>query len=302
MNLKEPIVLGQLKKEKSSKPIFVLLVFVLLIGTCFGLPSIKKYLATNENDLTRFYHTYIGKYFDDDVVVDNSKKEDNDNNKTSSDIKLIDDKTILVKDSITVSNIKINNNTITYSVSASINTYLDLVKYYIELYDENTSLIGRVKLTGLASSNNITNTQNLAFNVNSSVYGKVVLLNDDDYPDVNIERLVCKYNDNIYTYNFSENKLRSIYHEYTFTNLDDLNVYVDSLNNSRIKSAFINNFINSSSATTEIDNGYRFTAYLDLSHLKISDLKEYIDYNYYNLDTLSKTVKYELESKGLDCA
>ena len=302
MNLKEPIVLGQLKKEKSSKPIFVLLVFALLIGTCFGLPSIKKYLATNENDLTRFYHTYIGKYFDDDVVVDNSKKEDNDNNKTSSDIKLIDDKTILVKDSITVSDIKINNNTITYSVSASINTYLDLVKYYIELYDENTSLIGRVKLTGLASSNNITNTQNLAFNVNSSVYGKMVLLNDDDYPDVNIERLVCKYNDNIYTYNFSDNKLRSIYHEYTFTNLDDLNVYVDSLNNSRIKSAFINNFINSSSATTEIDNGYRFTAYLDLSHLKISDLKEYIDYNYYNLDTLSKTVKYELESKGLDCA
>ena len=124
-NLKEPIVLGQLKKEKSSKPIFVLLVFALLIGTCFGLPSIKKYLATNENDLTRFYHTYIGKYFDDDVVVDNSKKEDNDNNKTSSDIKLIDDKTILVKDSITVSDIKINNNTITYSVSASINTYLD---------------------------------------------------------------------------------------------------------------------------------------------------------------------------------
>lgn len=302
MNLKEPIVLGQLKKEKSSKPMFVLLIFALLIGTCFGLPSIKKYLATNENDLTRFYHTYIGKYFDDDVVVDNSKKEDNDNNKTSSEIKLIDDKTILVKDSITVSNIKINNNTITYSVSASINTYLDLVKYYIELYDENTSLIGRVKLTGLASSNNITNTQNLAFNVNSSVYGKVVLLNDDDYPEVTIERLVCKYNDNIYTYNFSDNKLRSIYHEYTFTNLDDLNVYVDSLNNSRIKSAFINNFINSSSATTEIDNGYRFTAYLDLSHLKISDLKEYIDYNYYNLDTLSKTVKYELESKGLDCA
>lgn len=45
MKDKDVIVLGTLKKEKSSKPFFVLLVFTLIIGFCFGLPYIKAYLG-----------------------------------------------------------------------------------------------------------------------------------------------------------------------------------------------------------------------------------------------------------------
>lgn len=45
MNDKDIKVLGILKKEKSSKPFFVLFVFVLIIGFCFGLPYIKAYLG-----------------------------------------------------------------------------------------------------------------------------------------------------------------------------------------------------------------------------------------------------------------
>lgn len=47
------IVLGTLKKEKSSKPIFVIIVFILLIGTVFAFPYIKAYLGDdfNINDL-----------------------------------------------------------------------------------------------------------------------------------------------------------------------------------------------------------------------------------------------------------
>ena len=39
-NSNEPITLGILKKEKSSKPAFVLICFMLLVGTGFGLPYI----------------------------------------------------------------------------------------------------------------------------------------------------------------------------------------------------------------------------------------------------------------------
>ena len=47
------IVLGTLKKEKSSKPIFVIIVFILLIGTVFAFPYIKACLGDdfNINDL-----------------------------------------------------------------------------------------------------------------------------------------------------------------------------------------------------------------------------------------------------------
>src|SRR5574344_1640594 len=65
MNNKEPVVLGELKKEKSSKPIFVILCFALLLGTCFGLPYIKNYLNTEDNSFTRFYRSIFGSLTED---------------------------------------------------------------------------------------------------------------------------------------------------------------------------------------------------------------------------------------------
>ena len=43
------IVLGTLKKEKSSKPFLVLFIFILLIGTCLSFPYIKAYLGDDFN-------------------------------------------------------------------------------------------------------------------------------------------------------------------------------------------------------------------------------------------------------------
>lgn len=43
------IVLGSLKKEKSSKPFLVLFIFILLIGTCLAFPYIKAYLGDDFN-------------------------------------------------------------------------------------------------------------------------------------------------------------------------------------------------------------------------------------------------------------
>ena len=56
-NPNTPVVLGTLKKEKSSKPIFVLIVFTLMITMVFMFPNIKKYMATNDNAITRFYNS-----------------------------------------------------------------------------------------------------------------------------------------------------------------------------------------------------------------------------------------------------
>ena len=67
-NNSQPIVLGELKKEKSSKPFLAILIFALLLGTCFGLPYIKEYLNTENNSVTDFYRKYIRKYFEKDTT------------------------------------------------------------------------------------------------------------------------------------------------------------------------------------------------------------------------------------------
>lgn len=79
-NNSQPIVLGELKKEKSSKPLLAIIIFALLLGTCFGLPYIKKYLNTENNGVTEFYQKYIKKYFEKDT--NNTPDTSNDNQTT----------------------------------------------------------------------------------------------------------------------------------------------------------------------------------------------------------------------------
>lgn len=69
-NPNTPVVLGTLKKEKSSKPIFVLVVFTLMITMVFMFPNIKKYMATNDNAITRFYNSYLKSFLEKDSSND----------------------------------------------------------------------------------------------------------------------------------------------------------------------------------------------------------------------------------------
>lgn len=76
-NNSQPIVLGELKKEKSSKPFLAIIIFALLLGTCFGLPYIKEYLNTENNSVTDFYRKYIKKYFEKDTTNTPNTPTDN---------------------------------------------------------------------------------------------------------------------------------------------------------------------------------------------------------------------------------
>ena len=76
-NNSQPIVLGELKKEKSSKPFLAIIIFALLLGTCFGLPYIKEYLNTENNSVTDFYRKYIKKYFEKDITNTPNTPTDN---------------------------------------------------------------------------------------------------------------------------------------------------------------------------------------------------------------------------------
>ena len=61
MEDKDIKVLGKLKKEKSSKPFFVLFVCLLVIGSCFALPYAKAYFGDGFN-LSDLINDPEGKY------------------------------------------------------------------------------------------------------------------------------------------------------------------------------------------------------------------------------------------------
>ena len=306
-----PVVLGELKKEKSSKPILVLLVFILVLGVCFGLPYINTYLSTESNSFTNFVNKYLGKYVNNDnssTPVNNSTTTTT----TTTTTKKVDDglkelstNTVISLNNIYLENIVIsNNNNLSYKISSRSTVNLDLEKYYLEIYDSNKSLLKTVKLTGYAST--VSNVINKVVNINNSskYYLKLTSLDETKLVDITLNNnvLTCKKDNNTYKYTFNEGLLKSINHELIYVyDSSDLNVLADSLTNSKAKSTFINNLENSSSGTEEIKNGYKFAANLDMSKFKVIDLKEYIDYNYYDLDTTAKYIKYDMVAKGFDC-
>ena len=284
-NNNEPIVLGELKKEKSSKPLFVAIVFILVLGTCFGLPYLEKYFNKEEE----------GYYLNDNNPARTTTK-------TDTSLTLLEKDAILTDEKIFIENIKISNNKISYKITAKASDNLSLKFYYLEIYDINQKLLGKIKLTGYVGSASNNKTDDLSFKTNSSdYYLKLINAENENIADLNVNTLTCSLNNNTYTYTFENNLLTVVKQELSESNKEDLNTYMTSLTNSKAKSDLIKTFEGSISAVEESDNGYTFTATLDLSKIKVTDLGDYADYNYYSYNTLSKLISYDMIFKGFDC-
>lgn len=205
-NSNEPIVLGELKKEKSSKPFFVFIVFALIIGVSFGLPYIKDYMSKNDNLVTNFFNSI----FPDE------------------------------------NNVPVVNNPTTKK-----------------------------------STTTTTKTSN-----------------KEEIPNI---LLVCKTDNNKYTYTFKEDALITINHEYIANDKSNMSIYITDLSNHRNLSFDINKITNSNSKVVETTDGFIFTAEIDLNYFNSNSLKENKDDNYYELNTNMETVKNEMISKGFEC-
>ena len=179
----EPIVLGELKKEKSSKPFFVFLVFALVLATCFGLPYIQDYLANGEGPIVDFYNKLTG----NEVVKENNNSTNQNNQTTTTttttktikideSLTLLKSDTTLNLDNVYLQNISIVDKSVSYKIMASTSMNLDEMSYYLEIYDNNGIFLGRIKLNGNIGPASTIQTSSTEFNTSSSYYVKIVKL------------------------------------------------------------------------------------------------------------------------------
>ena len=201
-NSKEPIVLGELKKEKSSKPFFAFLVFALVLSICFALPYIVDYINNENTTITEtiknLINTYITKEDDEAKTIDNnssnhsteetntnidsnSTEENNepsnsnetdiiDNQSSLNNLVLLNSSTILNIDNIFLDNISISNNNIYYRISARSEINLDENNYVLEIYNENKEYLGNIKLSGYARTSSQEITIESTFSLSATNY------------------------------------------------------------------------------------------------------------------------------------
>ncbi len=299
-NHNEPVVLGTLRKEKSSKPVFVFIVFTIILGVCFGLPYLEDYFG-NPN-------SFLGSIFNP------SSEEKVEQNPVTEDTLLsLNENTTLSFRGIAVSNTILKDNKITYDIKSYTNNSINLDEknYYLEIYNATNKLLKQIKLTGNIGSTAKTvehNFTDLKFNSSNVYYGKIQELKEEDYSEITLSSdesglasITCTQDGNTYKYIFANKQLKNLNHTLTYTNTENIELYLEKFNQSNEKSKKINEIIPLGSDTEETDTGFIFTVNLDLEKIKLEEIRNYIDYNYYSLNTSAKKVNFEMKAKGFDC-
>ncbi|MDD4188174.1 MAG: hypothetical protein PHX04_05420 [Bacilli bacterium] len=296
-NNNEPIVLGTLKKEKSSKPIFVFIVLGILIATVFSFPYIEDYVKSPDNFIGKIYTSIFGE--EEIIEEDNVIEEDS--------LFILNSQTNINIYNINLTSISLNNNIITYNLKAINNTLnLDNNNYFLEIYGSNKNLLERIKLTG-----NLTNKieertftfHDLKFNSGTSYYGKIIILKDEEYEEVilstdesGIASITCQKLSDKYEYTFENYLLKRINHTYAFTDTSNLDYYLSLFEEYSNLVKTINN-LGASASITETNEGFVFTASLDLEKL-INNLNNRY---YYLLNKQAKIINYDMKLEGFIC-
>jgi len=294
-NSLEPIVLGEIKEQKSSKPIFVIITFILLGAILLTLPIITGVLQDESNIIGRIYQSFFGNEEQGDRVIINNDTFHNLGAHTSIGF-----------ETVVLSNISLDGNTITYSLrNRTGDLDLDDDTLYFEIYGSTENLLGVVKLSGFINAEDQVLSfrfNNLRFNPAVSYMGRIQRLTDDDFPEViiNNNELTCRRSEEEFIYIFNNHELKNIRHNFINNNTSAEN-YLELFAFYRELSSRINDISNNQSTAAETDTGFDFTASINLNGITSEDLKNLGNSNYFMLNTSSKRVSFEMKAKGYDC-
>ena len=294
----EPVVIGELRKEKIGRPMIVIELAVLFVIVLVGLPMINSMMNDENSVLYKFLN---GNSSSNTNVT--TKQAFVDAKKEQPLLKTTSMKT----GNIILKNFLLYNNTIKMTISS----YNDIInldedEYYFEiLSNQNNNKIAYVKLTGTYDyqEKELEFKTNVNFNSNMTYLGKVVLMTDDDYHEYKLEtdesgigNLTCKKDDRELDYVFSSDKLISfsdtnIVKKAGLTDEDYLSVLGD------YKTLASN--LGKSATLEETSDGILFKASVDLEKDTVPESVK--DYNYYVVNTNVKKIYYSMTGKGFDC-
>lgn len=296
-NNNEPIVLGTLKKEKSSKPVFVFIVLGILIASVFAIPYVEDYLQDPDTLIGKIYTSIFGEeeIDEEETII------------SEDSLFILNNQTNINFNNLNLTNISLSNQTITYNLKARNNILnLDDDNYYLEIYGSNKNLLERIKLSGNLTSSLEERTftfHDLRFNSGISYYGKLIILKDEEYEEIvlstdesGIASITCQKSGDKYEYIFENYLLKRINHTFIYADTSNLDFYLALFE----EYTNLTNNINSLGSTTSINEnneGFIFVANLDLENLENNLNNSY----YYSFNKQAKIINYDMKLEGFIC-
>ena len=307
---KEPIVidktplkatsLGNLE-TKENGPLVAILWVGLLIVCIISLPYVADFIQNYQNN--QITDTPVKK---PDNTSDNNTPNDTTEEQT---IYNLEDGLVITENKFNLSDFGVSNNTLTFKIT-NVGGDVDYFKkhnYFVELFDNDKTLLQRIKFDGIT----INKTRTITLDLDDTSFTKISFIKKDvkDYPNVVLKTvnetptLTCQNKDLkvIYTFSSDEiNKLKTIETNYSYasSNKD----YEQMLSRYETYATSYNSLGGVKATLIPINTGFTFKVNIDLATIPVASYTStFTDKYYYSLDTEAKIVAFELETSGFNC-
>lgn len=307
---KEPIVidktplkatsLGNLE-TKENGPLVAILWVGLLVVCIISLPYIADFVQNYQNN----------------KIIDTPTKKPDHTSDNNTQGEITKDQTIynfeknlvITENKFNLSDFSVSNNVLTFKIT-NVGGDVDYFKkhnYFVELFNDDKTLLQRIKFDGIT----INKSKTITLNVDAVSFTKISFIEKDvkDYPNVTLKTvseiptLTCQNKDLKVIYTFStdeDNKLKTIETNYSYasSNKD----YEQMLSRYETYATSYNSLGGVKATLIPINTGFTFKVNIDLATIpEASYTSTFTDKYYYSLDTEAKIVAFELKTSGFTC-
>lgn len=296
-------VIGELRKDKIGRPILVIEMFIIFAIVLIGLPIVTKLMANENSFLYKIIHP-------NEVVspVNSGLPIQKSEFANGGELQQLNAQTSMKFENIVMKNFSLKGDTINlemYSYNGVLN--LDEKAMFLEVYaSRSENKIAAVKLVGTFDNQRQSvslRAHGLSFNANYGYVGKVVEMEENDYPVLDLKSdeagkasLVCTMDERTIEYTFKNNYLININDTVRVKFMDGDNTsYLNAKKNYEDKAMKLG----TNALVEEVSDGFLFNANINLETYTVP--ANIIDYNYFKGDTLAKVIDYTMKGKGFDC-
>lgn len=307
---KEPIVidktplkatsLGNLE-TKENGPLVAILWVGLLVVCIISLPYIADFVQNYQNN----------KIIDTPTKKPDHTSDNNTQGEITKDqaIYNFEKNLVITENKFNLSDFSVSNNALTFKIT-NVGGDVDYFKkhnYFVELFNDDKTLLQRIKFDGIT----INKSKTITLNVDAVSFTKISFIEKDvkDYPNVTLKKvseiptLTCQNKDLKVIYTFSadeDNKLKTIETNYSYasSNKD----YEQMLSRYETYATSYNSLGGVKATLIPINTGFTFKVNIDLATIpEASYTSTFTDKYYYSLDTEAKIVAFELKTSGFTC-
>ena len=281
-------------EKKSGNPIFILIIFLILLTFVFIIPDIyKKY----HGDVSRFFGITSKK------TVEPSS-DNNDDREVVSDYYQIDSSKSLSFNELTITNVNLKDDILSFDIDAK-NADLENLHYYMEFYKEKSAFLGRRILKGTINGSEHYKLDVNGLNLTLDSYFTISHIEDDSIPKFKLDTdesgigtITCTKNSETYIYDFAFDKLVRAEYKYSYKN-DNLDVYSSTLLGYQKLSKEYDKVNGVTSVIAENNGEFVYTLELDYSEIETFNI---ITNQYkFKKDMQSYIIKFKMDAEGYKC-